>query len=275
MLCGLMKTKDNIYGIDFSGAKDAGKKIWIAEGTIAKGTLLIQDCIGGNGLPGSGNKLEMCLPALRSFVKKHSDAAFGMDFPFGLPKSLVKEDSWKDFILKFPSLYSSPEEFQEKCTSRALEISLGQRKELKRETDDKARTPFSPYNLKIFKQTYYGISELLYPLVSGELVCVLPMQEPDVGKPWLLEICPASTLKHLNFYRFQYKGRYERHREARRQLLKRVMRVGPVRLGRGDLSDIVIDDPGGDALDSIIAALATYQALKTMVLYPIEGYVYV
>ena len=39
-----MQTPHYIYGIDFSGAQDAGKKIWIAKGIIEENTLLIEDC---------------------------------------------------------------------------------------------------------------------------------------------------------------------------------------------------------------------------------------
>jgi hypothetical protein len=39
-----MNTRHHIYGIDFSGAKDAGKKIWIAKGIVKGETLLIEDC---------------------------------------------------------------------------------------------------------------------------------------------------------------------------------------------------------------------------------------
>jgi len=39
-----MNPRHHIYGIDFSGAKDAGKKIWIAKGIVKWETLLIEDC---------------------------------------------------------------------------------------------------------------------------------------------------------------------------------------------------------------------------------------
>jgi len=38
-----MKQLRAIYGIDFSGAKDAGKKIWIAKGTPKGKGLLIKE----------------------------------------------------------------------------------------------------------------------------------------------------------------------------------------------------------------------------------------
>lgn len=33
-----------IYGVDFSSAKDAGKKTWIAKGIVEGKTPLIEDC---------------------------------------------------------------------------------------------------------------------------------------------------------------------------------------------------------------------------------------
>jgi len=36
-----MHPPQHIYGIDFSGAQDAGKKIWIAEGVVKDDSLLI------------------------------------------------------------------------------------------------------------------------------------------------------------------------------------------------------------------------------------------
>ncbi len=45
-----------IYGIDFSGAKDAGRKIWIARGTIEGNLLIIDDCKRASELLGTGYK---------------------------------------------------------------------------------------------------------------------------------------------------------------------------------------------------------------------------
>ena len=42
-------------------------------------------------------------------MKENQDAAFGLDFPFGLPEVLVEQESWKKFIIAFPNLYDSPD----------------------------------------------------------------------------------------------------------------------------------------------------------------------
>jgi len=80
-----MHPPHHIYGIDFSGARDAGRKIWLAEGVVKTHSLLIEDCFRARNLQDSGNELYKCLPALKDFIKENQDAAFGLDFPFGLP----------------------------------------------------------------------------------------------------------------------------------------------------------------------------------------------
>ncbi len=97
-----MCSPHHIYGIDFSGAKDAGRKIWITEGVVKGGSLLIEDCFRARDLQDSGNELDICLPPLKDFIKENQDAAFGLDFPFGLPYVLVEQESWKEFIITFP-----------------------------------------------------------------------------------------------------------------------------------------------------------------------------
>ena len=42
-----MHTLHHIYGIDFSGAQDAGKKIWVAKGIVEWEARLIEDCKNG------------------------------------------------------------------------------------------------------------------------------------------------------------------------------------------------------------------------------------
>jgi len=272
-----MHPPQHIYGIDFSGAQDAGKKIWIAEGVVKTDLLLIEDCFMARDLQGSGNELDICLLALKDFIKENQDAAFGLDFPFGLSYVLVKQESWKEFIIAFPNLYDGPDHFRQTSFSNA-----GNR-ELKRKTDEEAETPFSPYNLRIFKQTYYGISEILHPLIQNNHACVLPMQKPAPKKPWIIEICPASTLQSLKLYHLQYKGRTDQHRHNRWEILQEIVRIGPIHIDQPEICRKIIEDTGGDALDSVIAAMATFRALKNNVPPPkewrdfwnIEGYVYV
>jgi len=247
-----------IYGVDFSGAEEAGRKIWIASGTAESNGFRIEECFRAENLPGSRRDRAGCFEALREFVRGRGAGAFGFDFPFGIPGHLVADESWEGFVRGFPSRYGSPEIFRESCRK-----ATGPH-EVRRETDQESRTPFSPYNLRIYKQTYFGIRDLLAPLVRENAACVLPMQAPLAEKPWLLEICPASTLRALGKRRppYRYKGKKKKHSQARTEILTALERHrGLTRLAPGIRAAIAANSEG-DAPDSVIAALATHRALR-------------
>ena len=126
------------------------------------------------------------------------------------------------------------------------------------------------------------MSRILSPLVRDSLACVLPMQMPAVGKPWILEVCPASTLKRMGLY-LSYKGRTTQYREARIRLVDEIQEMELLDELDEGMRELVVDDAGGDALDSVIAAVATAHAIINQSSapvgqddpYSIEGYVYV
>jgi hypothetical protein len=264
-----------IYGVDFSGAADAGRRIWITRGIIDGQVLHIQACYRAAELPGSGPNRERCLAALRDFIGRQGASAFGLDFPFGLPRDLVEQTTWEDFVVSFRDRYTSPEAFREVCRS----VTDGA--ELKRATDRESHTPFSPYNIRLYRQTYYGIRDVLAPLVRDGLARVLPMQAAAPDQPWVLEICPASTLKREYLYR-PYKGKSPEHGKARKHILEAVERTAPLSLP-GSLRSMILEDTGGDALDSLLAAFSVCRALHGVTgaapmrdkVYSLEGYVYV
>ena len=266
---------NRIYGVDFSGAKDAAKRIWIATGRVNKHFLEILNCKQAANFPGSAKALETCFGALKDFIGRQKNAAVGLDFPFGLPKELVKGDTWEEFVKVFPEKYNDPDTFRHICRTAAGG------KELKRYTDQEAKTPFCCYNLRLYKQTYYGISRLLAPLVKEDRIRVLPMQTPEPDKPWVLEICPASTLKRLNLYR-TYKKNTKEQKEARSHILSELELRGQLRFTDESVRDKVLSDSEGDALDSVIAAYTTCKVIQnpesivppTQSYYLLEGYVY-
>jgi hypothetical protein len=265
-----------IYGIDFSGARDAGEKIWIARGVSDNERLIIRECFRARDLPNSGKRLEACLPAVVDLIRAARNAAFGIDFPFGLHGSLVKEHTWDEFVLAFPSHFTDPDDFKRKCFANA-----GNR-ELRRRTDDEAHTPFSSYNLRLYKQTYYGISEVLLPIVQDKSAWVLPFHNPIDGEPSILEICPASTLKALSLNGTPYKGRDDTRRNNRRKILSAIEQTCPIKIEQAEIRRWIIEDKGGDALDSVIAAAATFNVIRnedTLIpndqgSWEVEGYVY-
>jgi hypothetical protein len=191
-------------------------------------------------------------------VRNAGPSTFGFDFPFGLPTSIAAKllgtDCWEELIIRFSDSFTQAEEFRQKC------FEAGDKHELKRTTDKDTCTPFSPCNLRLFRQTFYGIRDVLRPLVMDDSARVLPMQRAIQDKPWLVEICPASTLKKAGVYS-HYKGSGENNVASRRKILRHIEASEQLSITSREVRDRVIMNSGGDALDSIIAALATSLAV--------------
>ena len=165
-----------VFGVDFSGALNAGRTIWIAGGEVEGDVLHCNLCLPAERLPDSGKDRATALAVLRAFILEQSPCAVGCDFPFSLPREIVTEPTWKSFVHEFAARHPDAESFKRWSLERA-----GGR-ELRRLTDREARTPFSPYNLRLYRQTYFGIRDLLAPLIATGRVNVLPMQPPLPGK---------------------------------------------------------------------------------------------
>ncbi len=277
-----MTDRERIIGVDFSGAADAGRRIWLAEGPWRDRCVRVDHLRQARELPGSGTELDQALPALKRHLAGQTRALVGLDFPFSLPAPCLAGRSWQVLIKQFAKAFPTPEDLREKCRSRCGG------KELKRKTDRLAQTPMSPFNLRLYRQTWHGLAQLLGPLVAADEACVPPFHPPRPDVPWLIEICPASTLKALSarlgqdLYR-PYKGTGQPHRRQRAFLLAEIEKLGRARLGRWALRKAVIDDAGGDALDAVIACHAAADALARGLADPpvdqpdvaVEGWVYV
>jgi len=271
----MLRARGHIVGIDFSGARDAAKRIWLTTALRRNGVLNVESCVPARTLLRDVQTREQTLAALANWIARQDDALIGLDFPFGLPQPLVPEKHWEDWVQRFSQRYPTCEHLRRACAQAA------HGSELRRRTDRDVRTPFSPYNLRLYRQTWYGIAHLLAPLVRASRVCVLPMMPAKPGRPWVLEICPASTLKRCGLYR-PYKGRTPNLRRARRAILDALCRREVLRFTAPGVTQAALDDAGGDALDSIIAALATARAARegwrhgpSDLPYCVEGAVYV
>jgi hypothetical protein len=239
-----------IFGLDFSGAVDAGRRAWLAEGSPSGDGLEILSCRPVSALPGGAIDRATALAALRGFIAGSPDVIIGCDFPFSLPRAHIEAASWPEFIDGFR--HADALAFYEHCRR----ASGG--KEPKRATDVESKTPWCAFNIRLYRQSYHGMAELLRPLVVEGKALVLPMQMPAAGLPWLIETCPASALRHFG-WRGSYKG--AGLADQRRRILGGLTEARLLRPLRPSLQKRVIDDSGGDALDSMIAAMATSQAL--------------
>lgn len=193
------------------------------------------------------------MAALRALIAVSPSAVVGCDFPFGLPAALVDATSWEAFVLGFGERYATPESFRAACRARA------RGRELKRAADVVASVPFASYNLRIYRQTFYGIRDLLSPLVRARRIAVLPMMRLRQDVALVMEVCPASALKRLGLYE-PYKGRGLDRERARSRILATLVARDDVLPPAEHLCRKMLSDTQGDALDSFIAAMIAFWA---------------
>ena len=246
---------DRIVGIDFSAAAAAGLAIWIAEAHLDADRVRIESCRPAAALPASHRDRDRCLPALVAHIGQLRRAIIGCDFPFSLPATMIEAPDWRAFALAFGARFPTAQVFLEDCRRR------GRGREIRRACDRDSRVPFAAYNLRIYRQTYHGIRDFLAPLVRDGLAVVRPMEMADGERPWVVETCPASTLKHADLYP-SYKGTSAAAREARRRIVRGLARSGLLSPLSPSLQRLAIENTGGDALDSMIAAAATGRAYQ-------------
>jgi hypothetical protein len=265
-----MKPK-RVLGVDFSGANDAGRKIWIAEAKRGRDNrLTLTDLRPAADLPNSGVAPAVAIAALARHIIREADTIVGCDFPFTLPKQ-VMDAPWEAFVLNFPQRFADPDSF------RAWALHRADGREIRRAADREAKTPFNSYNLRIYRQTWWGIAHLINPLLKAGEAIVRPYQPlPRVPRPILIEACPASSLKAIRFYP-AYKGRNGAHRQQRRAVIRKLIEIGVLEAPSRRLQTILLDNVGGDALDALIAAVATAHAAIETEADPdqrIEGIIY-
>lgn len=244
-----MTLRPRVAGVDFSGAREAGKNIWIAAGEITPDGVRIDTLQQAADLPGGAKEFRPAVDALVSHVATLPDHLIGFDFPFSLPIDLIEQRTWGAFIRSFSKEFPEPERFRDNCR----QITGG--KELKRKTDTEARVPWCAYNLRLYRQTWAGIRHVLYPLVKENRARVIPMQSEKPGLPLIAEICPASLLKREELYT-PYKGRGPDIRASRENIVRALSRRRLLSPIRGRMRQTMLDNTGGDALDAVLSAIA-------------------
>jgi hypothetical protein len=250
-----MIERRRVVGVDFSGAVDAGRRIWVAEGRLRDGLVDLERCLPATALPDGAVEREPAHAALVAYVARQTDAVVGLDLPFSLPRALIAHASWAEFILDYGARHASAQAF------RSAMVAISGGRELKRRTDVETRVPFAAVNVRMFRQVHYGVGAVIAPLVRADAARAIPLQVPVDGKPVLAEICPASLLKHLGLYR-PYKGNSPAHRRGRRDIVaalidRRIVAPPARRFVLGLLAD-----SGGDALDAVLAAVAAARTAR-------------
>ncbi|MGM0652353.1 MAG: hypothetical protein ACQES4_06185 [Bacillota bacterium] len=174
-----------VYGADFSGARDASRGIYYAEGSLENGSIII-------------NRVVHCDDRLDLFAAIHlSKAPWGLDFPFSLPGKafdLLQLGGWKELLAKavqcgrnefarFLSEYGVPS-CEVRCSEhslccRAVDASINSFSALKRT------------NPNMRAMTYAGLKLLSYLRSLGNTV--YPFDQFNISVSRLYEVYPSNT----------------------------------------------------------------------------------
>jgi hypothetical protein len=238
-----------VVGVDFSGAADAGARIWIADGVCEDRVLHVKRLFPAMDLHDSGRGRDASLRGLRNFLAATDRVAVGIDAPLSLPDEVLGEERWDAFVQNCRTRFPCPGAFREWCLARAGGA------ELRRPAEQQAGAPFSAYNLRLYRQKYYALTQLLAPLTEVDAIRAWPMQKPRNGKPLVMEACPAGTLKRLDLYA-PYKGTTARRRLQRERILHALTANGSLAPLDAAARQRALANVGGDALDAVLAAVA-------------------
>jgi hypothetical protein len=285
----------SIYGVDFSGAKLAGRNIWIAR---AVPVLSSPCCCGRNGaaisskssvavsresrrasargtrpalrlvelsclehLCGTAER-EPSLAHLVNLIRTSTGALWAMDFPFGLPIEVMEDGArWAaqfDFLGEWgDDAYGVGLE----CLRRAKR--RGGPMHIRRTTDVEARAPFDCYHYRIIYQFFYGMRDVLGPVAGTRGTAILPFQYRRLPRAErvLVEACPSSTLKRLGLPHQNYKQPQGGPLTGKRRRTRHAILEGLAHhITIGDRHRrTIMRNGGGDALDAVIAAVGGFQ----------------
>ena len=251
-----------VLGVDFSGAgenTDIGKT-WVTKGLFDGETLKFEICyaISRKGLE----------DLLKSLCQE-KDAVAAMDFPFGVPMEFAQ--LWtKSACLDMPSLW---EKAADTDFSDFLETITPEASQLLR-VGDLAYSNASPClhlgpRVRMVNMTFKGMQMLHRLWVSGRVN--VPPLIPDKSNqhlPVLLEVMPGAALRAFELPFTRYKdGKgdtvLQERRKAREKILGELDGASQIQLEVPDeIRNKCIDDRGGDALDSLVAAIVAAKWAK-------------
>ena len=270
-----------VYGVDFSGARLAGRTTWVARlepssGEVPPFALTMLRPL--EGLCGVAERAP-ALGHLAGLVAASEGCLWGLGFPFGFPvevagpweEQLGLVGGWGD------DAYALGLELV-----RRTEEAYG-RKHLRRLTDVEHRAPHDPYHYRVIYQTFFGLRDVLGPLLRTPGTAVLPFRYPclPAARRVVVEACPATTLDRLglprrNYKRPQCKRLSPKEKRTRREILRGLRAHVTCSEHR---RRVMARDPGGDALDAVLAALgaalafaeADHAAIADHPRYRLEG----
>jgi hypothetical protein len=254
-----------VFGVDFSGAKLAGRNTWIAAirpAVRCPSRLIALDRL--EVLAGTADR-GPALSHLVELVRGSDRALWAFDFPFGLPVEVMAAGAcWTDQFAFLREWADDAYAVGLECVRRARQ--LGGPLHIRRLSDSETKTPFDCYHYRIIYQTFHGMRDVLGPLRRDPATAILPFHYrrlPSAGRV-LVESCPASVLKYLGLPHQNYKqtkpGPLSRLRLSTRHSiltgLDPLVTIDPI------YRRVIMRNGGGDALDAVIAAIGAWRAWR-------------
>jgi len=145
-----------VCGVDFSGAKSAGRATWIARvepdgeppGRVLAELARLEDLCGTA-------ERSAALARLVTLIGDSLDVLWSLDFPFGLPYEVVGYDAgWSAQFELIREWHHDGYGMGAECLRRAK--ALGGPNHIRRLTDLEERAPFDPYHYRIIYQTSHN-----------------------------------------------------------------------------------------------------------------------
>lgn len=281
---------ESVCGVDFSGAKQAGRCIWIARTERrARGRLSLVALDRLDRLCGTAER-GTCLAELVKLVNASTSALWGFDCPFGLPVELFPEGApWADHFT-FLAGYDDAYDCGLECIARTKRMASALHRtalHCRRQSDVVAKAPFDAFHYRMIYQTFFGMRDVVRPLAATPGTAVLPFQYRKLpkAKRVVVECCPSSVLKKNRLPHQNYKQ--PKGGPLHRKCLTTRHAILAALVPRVRISDrhrrVIMRNPGGDALDAVLAAVgalrgfhgADHKALSAHPRLTREGWMYI
>jgi hypothetical protein len=222
------------HGVDFSGADSGGRAKIVIATRRGDSPVSIRRGVDRSGLR----------KAILETAEAEERHMWRIDAPFSVPLAVYDrheiEHDWHA-LARWMRGFESARDWR-----RALRTV--NRKEPRRTCDREARTPMAPMNLRVFKQTWTVVCEVLLPLAEAG-VHIAPVHVTD-SPAIVCEACPASVLTFRAISPRGYKGRTEENHARRVELCRLLMSWG-IPVSTRD-ADAAVRDAEGDVLDALL-----------------------
>jgi hypothetical protein len=259
-----------IFGVDFSGGRLAGRTTWVARtlwrGRGSERALRLAELASLEQLCGRAER-GPALAHLVEMIRASHDALWAIDAPFGLPVEVLDAGmTWPELLRFVRAWEADGYDLGLWCLDRAK--ALGGPMHIRRATDHAAKAPFDPYHYRIIYQTFHAMRDVVAPLTRVRETAVLPFQYGRLprARRVIVEACPSSTLKRLELPHQNYKQPAGGPLTGKRRGTRRAILVGlaPYVEISPAHRRVIARDPGGDALDAVIAAVGVALAWRAL-----------